>query len=179
MYRGKFIRMSVCAIIMVSLWCGSSVANTVDSCPGGELHEFASIILVPNSEESEGQVENVCILCGYTYIEYLPATGHTYKEWQLVEEQKESGTKIERRECPQCQRGEVRVVKSAPEPEAKFESEPEQSAPSWRANEMDYVLSTSIGGLWGYAVLILWYNGLVLSWYKRECRKNMQKGGKE
>lgn len=165
MYWGRVIRMLICTVIMVCLWCGSTVANTIDTCPSGGIHEFESHILVLNTEESEGQVENLCIHCGNTYIEYLPATGHTYEEWQLVEDQEGSGSRIERRECLQCQRGEVRVVRSVPEPE------PEQPAPSWHANEMDYVLSASIGGLWGYVVLILWYNGLVLSWYKRECRR--------
>lgn len=169
MYWGRIIRMIICTVIMVCLWCGSAIADTVGSCPNGETHEFESHILVLNTEESEGQVENICIHCGYTYIEYLLATGHTYGAWQLVEEQEGSGTRIERRECLRCHRGEVRVVSNAPEAES------EQPAPLWNVNEMDYVLSASIGGLWGYTVLILWYNSLVLNWYKRECRKNLKK----
>lgn len=164
MYWGRIIRMLICTVIMVCLWCGSTVADTVGSCPNGEPHEFESHILVLNSEESEGQVDNVCIHCDYTYIEYLPITGHTYGEWQLVEEQEGSGTRIERRECLGCHRGEVRVVRN----------EPEQPASLWHANAMDYVLSASIGGLWGFTVLVLWYNSLVLNWYKRECLKSLK-----
>lgn len=170
MYWGRVIRMLLCTVIMVCLWCGSTIADTVDSCPNGATHEFESHILVPNTEESEGQVENICIHCGYTYIEYLPVTGHTYGEWQFVEEQEGSGTRIERHECLGCHRGEVRVVKNVSEP--KPESKPPASL--WHAKAMDYVLSASIGGLWGFTVLVLWYNSLVLSWYKRECGKHLK-----
>jgi len=169
-YWGKIIRMLICTAIAVCLWCGSTVADTVGLCPGGESHEFESHIMVLNTEESEGQVENICIHCGYTYTEYLPTTGHTYEEWQLVEVQEGSGSRIERRECQGCHRSEVRVVGSVPAPELG----PEQLESLWQTNEMDYVLSASIGGLWGYTVVVLWYNSLVLNWYKRECRKNLK-----
>lgn len=169
MYWGKVNRILICTIMMTCLWCGSTVANTVGLCLDGDPHEFESHILIPNTEESEGQVENVCTRCDFTYIEYLPATGHTYGEWQLVEEQ--DGSRIERSECLQCHRTEVRVVRSEPE-----QLEPEMQKPelSWHANEMDYILSASIAGLWSYIALVLWYNSLVLNWYKRECRKKLK-----
>lgn len=173
MYWSRVIYMLIGTVIIVCLWCRSTIADTVDFCPQVGAHEFESHILVQNSEKSEGQVENICVHCGYTYIEYLPATGHVYGEWQLVGEQDGSGARIERRECLQCHGDETRVVTSVPEPEP--EPDPEPAEPLWYANEMDYVLSTSIGGLWGYAVLVLWYNSLVLNWYKRECRKNLKK----
>lgn len=173
MYWGRVIRVLLCTVLLTGLWCESTIAAVTDSCPFGESHEFESKILVPNNEKSEGEVENFCIHCGWSYIEYLPATGHEFGEWQPVEKNEESGTAIERRVCLQCGRGEVRTV--------GFEREPEQSETEtiWRPNKMDYALSVSIGGMWGYVALILWYNSLVLNWYKREYRKNMRNRSKQ
>lgn len=151
-------------LLLSILCCGAGYADTHPPCTGGERHEFESHILVLNSEESEGQVENICKLCGYTYIEYLPVTGHRYGDWEVVEERPESGSRIERRECRHCHRGEVRTVRITP-PVQESESPPEEEP---GINQMDYVLSASIGGIWGCVAATLWYNSLVLNWYKRE-----------
>ena len=157
-------------LLLSILCCGAGYADTHPPCTGGSEHEFESHILVLNSEDSEGQVENVCTLCGYTYIEHLPATGHHYGDWQVVEEKTESGIRIERRECRDCHRSEVRTVRVEPPVQAQ-EVQPEEDP---GINQMDYVLSASIGGVWGCAAAALWYNSLVLNWYKRESMKFMK-----
>ena len=161
----------LCALLLTILCCVTGYADTHPACTGGEQHEFESHILILNSEESEGQVENVCTLCGYTYIEYLPATGHHYGDWEVLEERPESGVRIERRECQDCHRGEVRTVRIEP-PVQETEPDPEEEE---GINQMDYVLSASIGGVWGCTAAALWYNSLVLNWYKRESMKILKK----
>lgn len=161
----------LCSLLLTILCYGTGYADIQHpSCSSGEQHEFESHILVLNSEESEGQVENVCILCGYTYIEYLPATGHQYGDWEVAEERPESGVRIERRECLECHRGEVRTIRLE-SPSADSEDIPEERA---GPNQMDYVLSASIGGVWCCAAAGLWYNSLVLNWYKRQSMKIMK-----
>mgnify|MGYP003623357706 CR=1 FL=1 len=157
----------LCSLLLTILICGAGYADTHPPCPAGGTHEFESHILVLNSEESEGQVENVCTLCGYTYIEYLPKTGHNFGDWEVVEERPETGVRIERRECQGCHRGEVRTVRIE-QPPADAGSTPEEEP---GINQMDYVLSASIGGVWGCTAAALWYNSLVLNWYKRESMK--------
>ena len=163
----KKLLMLLCTLLLTILCCGVGNAGTHPACTGGKQHEFESHILILNSEESKGQVENVCTLCGYTYIEYLPATGHHYGDWKVVEERTESGIRIERRECQRCHRDEVRTVRIDP-PSLDSDSTQEEEA---GINPMDIALSASIGGVWGCTIVALWYNSLVLNWYKRESAK--------
>ncbi|MSS10660.1 hypothetical protein FYJ38_18720 [Clostridium sp. WB02_MRS01] len=161
-------------LLITILCCTVGYADTHPACTGGPQHEFESHILVLNSEESEGQVENVCTLCGYTYIEYLPATGHKYDGWKTIEERPESKTRTERRECLVCHRAEVRTIRttsSSPETESIQEEKSEKHG----INQMDYILSSSIGGVWVCTAAVLWYNGLVLNWYKRESTKRLKR----
>ena len=161
----------LCSLLLAILICSAGFANTHPPCTGGGTHEFESHILVLNSEDTEGQVENVCTLCGYTYIEYLPATGHNFGNWEVVEEKPESGIRIERRECQGCRRGETRTVRiEQPPKEAGTDPDGEPGI-----NQMDYVLSASIGGVWGCVGAAVWYNSLVLNWYKRESLKLLKK----
>lgn len=163
--------MLLCTLLFTILCCGVGNADMHPYCTGGKQHEFESHILKPNSEESAGQVENVCILCGYTYMEYLPATGHHYGEWNVVEERTESGIRIERRECQSCHRDEVRTVRIDPSfPDSDSAQEKESGI-----NRIDFALSASIGGIWGCTAAVLWYNSLVLNWYKRERAKALKR----
>ena len=163
--------MLLCTLFLTILCCGVGYADTHPACTGGQQHEFESHILKLNSEDSEGLVENVCTLCGYTYIEHLPATGHHYGDWKVVEERPESGIRIEQRECQGCHRGEVRTVRielTSPDSDPAQEDEP-------GINRMDFVLSASIGGVWGCTIAALWYNSLVFNWYKRESAKALKR----
>lgn len=164
--RKKFLILP-CALLLATLCSGIGYANKHPACTGGGQHEFESRILQLNSEESEGQVENVCIICGYNYIEYLPKTGHQYGDWNVVEERLESGFRIEQRQCQECHRNEIRTVRIEPViPDFEPAQEEESSI-----NEMDVVLSSLLVGIWGYAAAVIWYNRLVLNWYKKECAK--------
>lgn len=156
-------RLFICVIFFVCLFCGSGYADTGPDCPNGD-HEFESHILVLNQEDKEGQVENICIHCGYSYIEFLPATGHHLGEWQISEATADDGTRYEYRNCELCGRIETRPAVAVPE-EAK-----EETAGLWKPNGMDVVLSFSISGLWAFAGAALWYNSLVLNWYKKQIR---------
>ncbi|WP_460643423.1 hypothetical protein [Lacrimispora brassicae] len=167
----KKLLMLLCTLLLTILCCGVGNADTHPACTGGKQHEFESHILILNSEESEGQVENVCTLCGYTYIEYLPATGHHYGNWKVVEERPESGIRIERRECQGCHRDEVRTVRIDPPPPNSDSTQEEEPG----INPMDFVLSASVGGVWGCTIAALWYNSLVLNWYKRERAKALKR----
>ncbi|WP_395548743.1 MULTISPECIES: hypothetical protein [unclassified Lacrimispora] len=161
-------------LLITILCCTVGYADTHPACTGGPQHEFESHILALNSEESEGQVENVCTLCGYTYIEYLPATGHKYDDWKTIEERPESRTRIERRECLVCHRAEVRTIRiesSSPDTDSIQEEKSEKPG----INQMDYILSSSIGGVWVCTAAVLWYNSLVLNWYKRESTKRLKR----
>jgi len=169
----KRLLMLLSTLLLTILCCEVGYAYTHPDCIDGKQHEFESHILILNSEESEGQVENVCILCGYTYIEYLPATGHHYGEWKVVEERPDSGIRIERRECQGCHREELRTVRINPLlPDSDSGSAQEEE---YGINRMDFALSASIGGIWGGTVAVLWYNGLVLNWYKRESAKALKR----
>lgn len=170
MHVGRRSCVLLYAILITCFWCRDALASAPHFCLDGAPHEFRSNVLSLNTETEEGQVENICLICGYTYMEYLPATGHDYGEWQIVEENTASGNRIKRRICQKCDRAEVQTVKMEPLSEqAKGDSEGESN---WNANGLDYVLSVSLGGLWGYVILVLWYNQLVLGWYKRACPKN-------
>lgn len=153
----------ICVILFVCLFCRSGYADTGPVCPNG-THEFESHILVLNQEDKEGQVENVCIHCGYTYIEPLPATGHFMSEWQMSDTAADDGMRYEYRICEQCGRIETRPAAGRP-----GETEEEASEP-WKPNEVDVALSFSISGLWIFAGAALWYNSLVLNWYKKQIR---------
>jgi hypothetical protein len=163
-------------LLITILCCRVGYADTHPACTGGPQHEFESHILVLNSEESEGLVENVCTLCGYTYIEHLPATGHKYGDWITVEERPESRIRIERRECQICHRAEVRTIRiesSSPDSDSIQEEKSEKPA----INQMDYLLSSSVGGVWVCTAAVLWYNSLVFNWYKRESAVKNRRGG--
>lgn len=145
--------------LFVFISSGPGYANTTYSCEDG-IHEFESHIRVLNTEDTQGEVENICIICGYSYIEYLPATGHQFGEWETVDENTKMGIRTEKRVCLGCHRSEFREVPIRVE---------------WKANQMDYLLSASIGGIWGYGALALWYDGLVLNWYKKNSRINRKR----
>jgi len=163
-------------LLISILCCRAGYANTHPVCTGGPQHEFESHILVLNSEESEGQVENVCTLCGYTYIEYLPATGHNYGDWKTVEEKLESRIRIEQRECQVCHRAEVRTIRiESSDPDSDFIQKEKSEKPD--INQMDYILSSSIGGVWICTAAALWYNSLIFGWYKRESAAKNRRGG--
>lgn len=165
-------RVLLCSVLIVCLWYGSAFAATTYSCSDGSPHEFQSQILVLSTEEEEGQVENVCLKCGYRYIEYLPATGHKYGEWYIVEESFGTNRRIERRECVQCHRGELRTV--VIETNLGDKSEP-GSRDVWSMNRFDYVSVASISGIWVYGAAVLWYNQLVLNRFKKQLRRNRRK----
>lgn len=170
--RKKFLTL-LGTLLLTILCCRAGYADTHPACTGGRQHEFESHILVLNSEESEGQVENVCTICGYTYIEYLPATGHLYGDWKTVEERPESGLRIDRRECQTCHRAEVRTIRtqsSSPDSDSIQEEKP-------GINQMDYILLSSVVGVWGFTIAALWYNRLVFNWYKRESAAKNRRGG--
>ncbi|HBG13403.1 MAG TPA: hypothetical protein DDX68_20225 [Clostridium sp.] len=163
-------------LLITILCCTVGYADTHPACTGGPQHEFESHILALNSEESEGQVENVCTLCGYTYIEYLPATGHKYDDWKTIEERPESRTRIERRECLVCHRAEVRTIRIESSSQDSDSIQEEKSGKPG-INQMDYLLSSSVGGVWMWAAAALWYNSLVFNWYKREIAAKKRRGG--
>ncbi len=166
--RKRFL-MLLCTLLLTILNSGIGIADTQPACSGGKQHEFESHILTLNSEDSEGQVENVCILCGYTYIEYLSPTGHQYGKWEVLEERQDSGIRIEQRECQSCHREEIRTVRT--EPLIQHSDQKKRSG----INGLDFVLSASIGGIWGITAAVLWYNRLVLNWYKRESAKTLKR----
>jgi len=160
--RGRklwILRILLIVFLFVSLNSKTGYADTAYSCENG-IHEFESHIRVLNTEDTQGEAENVCVLCGYSYIEYLPATGHRFGEWETVEENAKMGIKTEKRVCLGCRRSETREV-----PMEKL----------WKVNKLDYLLSASIGGIWGYGALALWYDGLVLNWYKKNSRKTSKR----
>lgn len=165
--RKKLARFAAAVLCMVFLYPVSSHAQPDTACSHGS-HEYVSDVLTPASEEEPGQVQNTCIYCGDTYIEQLPATGHVFGPWETEEK---DGISIERRICSQCGRQEERPAALAAET-PPIEKEPDTA---WKANSMDYVLATATGGVWGYAALVLWWNSLVLIWYKRECRRKKEK----
>lgn len=129
-------------------------ADVTYSCENG-FHEFESHVRVLNTEDTQGEVENVCVRCGYSYIEYLPATGHEYGEWETVDEDAQTRIQTQKRICRQCYRSEFREI---------------AMKPKWQANQMDYLLSAAIMGIWGYGALALWYDSLVINWYKKNSR---------
>lgn len=161
-------------LLYTILCCEVGYANKHPACIGSEQHEFESHILELNSEESGGQVENVCTLCGYIYKEYLPATGHRYGDWIVLEERAESVVRIEQRECLECHREEIRTVRT------KLSSTNSDSIKEKKhvINQMDFVLSTAVGGVWAGTLAALWYNSLVLNWYKRERAKGFKNAKK-
>ncbi len=163
----RISRLLLCAVLFVCLCYGNVYANTTPPCPTG-AHEFESHIIVMNSEDTEGQVENTCIHCGYTYLEILPATGHHYGEWLAEGDVTDDGMQLERRECTNCHRSEERMVPATVE-EADDIEEPVQKKSE--LNTADGVLATSICSIWGYTAYTLWNNGKVLRWYKKECQK--------
>ncbi len=163
-------------LMITLLCCRVGYADTHPVCTGGPQHEFESHILVLNSEESEGQVENICTLCGYAYIEYLPATGHIYGDWKTVEERPESKIRIEQRECQVCHRAEVRTIRIESS-STDSDSIQEEKSEKPGINQMDYILSSSVGGVWLCTLAALWYNSLVFNWHKRESAVKDRRGG--
>lgn len=149
MCQSRKCRIAICICLFVWLNCVLGYAQTVDTCEDGG-HQFKSQILIMNDEDTQGEVQNTCENCGYSYIEYLPSTGHNYGEWQ----DQENGIRAQIRTCVDCQRSETREVTISSKTEI---------------NEIDFVLTASIGGVWSYGAFVLWYNGLVLNWYKKAC----------
>lgn len=152
------------AVLCTIFFCLASYAQSWDECPHG-VHEYMSQVLVPASESERGRVQNTCIYCGDVYIEYLPATGHVFGPWEIITE--EQGL-MEHRICSQCGRSEERVRSETAE---ESEKPPTEHGNAWRINSMDYMLTAASGGVWGYAAIVLWWNSLVLIWYKNECSR--------
>lgn len=174
------IKSILCILLFFCLYCIQSHASQAVPCTQ-QQHQFESEILFLNTEEQEGQVRNTCVHCGYSYIEYLPATGHHFGEWQ-VELEMEDGSKKELRTCQGCGRSETRVV-SADKPLVNQISEGEnkimpKGPQKWKPNRLDALFSAGIGCVWGYAAVILWYNGQVLNWYKEASRKKERRSRK-
>lgn len=149
------------------------------SCAEGR-HEYESVLLQINTEFEDGQVRNTCVQCGYSYIEALPATGHTFSDWEIVSEATDTETGIESRQCVGCGRVYSRTlpVKKTPIflPEKAITPEiGEVPVTDWKPNAMDYLLVGSISGVWAYTFLMLWYNGLVINWDKRERLKRRKR----
>lgn len=162
--KAKICVLFAAAILCAILFCLTSYAQSQTRFPHC-AHEYVSRILVPASESEQGKVQNTCIDCGDAYIEYLPATGHVFGPWETTAE---SQGRLERRSCSQCGRSEERVRSVTT---AVSEKPPAEQERAWRTNNMDYVLTAATGGVWGYAAIMLWWNSLVLIWYKNECSR--------
>lgn len=160
--KAKICVLFAAAVLCVILFCLTSYAQSQTRFPHC-THEYVSQILVPASEREQGKAQNTCIYCGDAYIEYLPATGHVFGPWITA-----AGSQgwLERRSCSQCGRSEERVRPGTPAVSEKPSAEQENA---WGINSMDYVLTAATGGVWGYAAIALWWNSLVLVWYKKEC----------
>lgn len=177
MRRYIMIRLIMCVSVLVCLHFAAffTYASETHSCADGR-HEYESRILHINTEYEDGQVENTCVRCGHSYIEILPATGHTFGEWEVIKEATNTETGLESRQCTDCNRVYERVI-----PVVKTTVKPIEStlvanladppAVQPKPNAMDYVLVGSISGVWAYTFLMLWYNGLVINWDKRERLK--------
>lgn len=155
-------KVSVITILYTFFFCFTSFAQPESECPHG-THEYVSQLLVPATEQEQGQVKNTCIYCGEVSTEYLPATGHAFGPWETTQE---GENHFERRTCSRCGRSEEREL---PITVVVPEKPPAGTKAVWRANNMDYVLTAATGGVWGYAAVVLWWNSLVLIWYKEEC----------
>ena len=55
-------------------------ADTKTECADG-CHQFTITITRPATEEEDGERLYVCDLCGYSYTESIPATGHLWSSW--------------------------------------------------------------------------------------------------
>lgn len=162
--KAKMYVLFAAAVLCTVFFCLASYAQSQTGCTHG-THEYVSRVLVLASEHGQGKVQNTCIYCGDAYIEYLPATGHVFGPWVTAAE---SQGRLERRSCSQCGRSEERVRPETPE---ASEIPPAEQGNAWRTNSMDYVLMAATGGVWGYAAIMLWWNSLVLIWYKEECSR--------
>lgn len=160
--KAKMCVLFATAVLCIFLFCLTSYAQPQTRF-SHDVHEYVSQVLVPASESEQGKVQNTCISCGDTYIEYLPATGHVFGPWETATE---SQGRLERRSCTQCGRSEERVC---PGILTVSEKPPAEQENARRINSMDYVLTAATGGVWGYAAIALWWNSLVLIWYKKEC----------
>lgn len=165
--KRKGYKISVMTVLCIFFFCLTSYAQPEAECPHG-THEYVSRIRVPATETEPGQVENTCIYCGDVSVEYLPATGHVFGPWETVQEGQRN---LEKRICTRCGRSEERAL---PRTAVVPESPPAGARTMWRANNMDYVLTAATGGVWGYAAVILWWNSLVLIWYKKECMRRKE-----
>lgn len=163
--RIKFL-VFLCMTFLMFLYTGFVYASPMEGCIDGS-HEFESELLVPNTEDEEGQVRNTCIKCGYSYMEYLPRTGHQYGDWIVVEQDSEAGIQVEERECINCHRTEHRETEI---PLTEGIDETEETGNKRKGNAMDYILLSTITCVWSYAAVMLWYNSLVLNWYKKAYR---------
>lgn len=160
----------IMAVLCVLFFNMASYAQTSPKCSGG-IHEYVSEVLVPASEDKDGQVQNTCIFCGDTYVERLPVIGHAYGLWEDTENQN-GDSRMKRRICSRCGRSEEGWFPIAGD---SAEGLGDRAGFAWKVNEMDYVLTAATGGVWGYAAIMLWWNSLVLIWYKKECLRNKEK----
>jgi len=71
--------LSLCLLTLLAAGMPLTADAAVDDCSTGN-HNY-SVITHSATEEEEGVLIYTCSLCGYEYIEVIPATGHDWSEW--------------------------------------------------------------------------------------------------
>ena len=72
---GKRIRrLSACFLMMIIICLSASSAF-------GETHEYEVSLIKRAEENTQGLRRYTCQICGYSYDEVIPATGHLWSEW--------------------------------------------------------------------------------------------------
>lgn len=79
--------------------------SKVEAC----THDYASTVTEATCTE-DGATVYTCKLCGYSYSETIPATGHSWGEWILTKAPTAATEGEETRVCSVCQAEETRTV---------------------------------------------------------------------
>lgn len=74
------------ALIMAVLLCPLfALPAYASECPAGGNHEYKATIIRQATETEDGLRQYVCVKCGYSFTNTIPATGHLWSDWTVTE----------------------------------------------------------------------------------------------
>ena len=92
------------------------VELVIDASDSAHTHDYTCEITTAATCTEEGSLTYTCTICGESYVEMIPALGHSFGDWTVILEPTTTAEGLEERSCNRCGYTEERSISKLENP---------------------------------------------------------------